>query len=201
MKLSTKIYLSLIVLLLLTVFGLNFSLAKEKNQSLAVQLKLEQVMEKAKAQKIRETQILAALNAENANKIAEMNAKADAAENQHRKELYEIKSRYDTAVLANKRLRDQVNILNGKLSEYSRATVENYATTASNNLTDCSATTTELERIASEYNSELERLRSIWPTNGSATITVVDEEGARQEYSLPYLKIKGKLKDVSVVVP
>lgn len=201
MKLSTKIYLSLIVLLLITVFGLNFSLAKEKTQALTLQHKLEQVNEKAKAQKIRETQILAALNAENANKIAELKAKANAAENQHRKELYEIKSRYDTAVLANKRLRDQVNILNGKLSDYSRATVENYATTATNNLTDCSATATELERLALEYNSELERLRSIWPKSNGATITVVDEKGAKQEYSLPYLKIKGELKDVSVVVP
>lgn len=201
MKLSTKIYLSLIVLLLLSVLGLNFLLAKSKNETTTVELKLAQTLETAKQQKVRETEILAALNAENAQKIAEVTAKANAAEDQHRKELYEIKSRYDTAVIANKRLREQVNVLNGKLSEFSRATVENYATTAANNLTECSATTAELERLALEYNSELERLRSIWPKPTGASVTIMDEDGNKQDYSFPHLRIKGKLSDVSIVVP
>jgi hypothetical protein len=201
MKLSTKILLSLVILLLLGVFGLNFLLAKSKNETLAVQLRLEETLETAKQQKIRETGILAALNAENAIKISVINAKANAAEDQHRKELYEIKSRYDTAVIANKRLRDQVNVLNGKLSEFSRAAVENYAATAANNLTECNATTAELERLALVYNSELERLRTIWPKAIDTTITIMDEDGNKREYSHPYLRIKGKLDDVSVIVP
>ncbi len=201
MRLSTKILLSLVILLLLGVFGLNFLLAKSKNENIATELRLEKVIESSKQQKIRETGILAALNAENAAKIAAVNAKANAAEDQHRKELYEIKSRYDTAVIANKRLRDQVSILNGRLSDFSRATVENYAATAANNLTECAATTAELERLAFEYNSELERLRTIWPKPTSAIITIMDEDGNKQDYVFPHLKIKGKLSDVSVVVP
>lgn len=201
MKLSTKIYLGLIITLLLTVFGLNYSLTKSKHETSIVQLQLAKTVESAKTQKVRETQILATLNAQNASKIAEMNAKANAAEDQHRKELYEIKTRYDTAVIANKRLRDQVNVLNGKLSEFSRATVENYAATAANNLTECSSTTAELERIALEYNSELERLRTIWPKPASSIVTIIDDSGNQQDYNFPHLKIKGKLSDVSVVVP
>lgn len=81
----------------------------------------------------------------------------------HKEQLREIEANSRSLSVLNNRLHNDIETLNRELSTYSRTTVETYATTAGNNLAECSKTVTELERLSREYNSEIEFLRNSWP--------------------------------------
>lgn len=201
MAFATKIYLTIISFLLVVIIGVVFAWQNSKNHVVELTHTIELNKAEKEIQTAREAKILAELNAENAAKISALRVAAEKAEQAHRNELNEIKARYDAADLANKRLRDQVRILNSQLSGYTRETVENYATTAANNTVECSAVTAELERLALEYNSEIERLRSLWPDTGTnkPTITVIDDETGFKSSMGEAIKIKAQFKDVTPV--
>lgn len=205
MKTVTKIYLIVISLLLATIVGLCFAWQYAKDEAKDAQHSLVVAQAKAATQKERETRILSELNAEYATNITAMSLEITKTESAFKVELNEIKSRYTAATLDNKRLLDKVNLLNSKLSTFTRATVEDYATTAGNNLAECSTTTVELERIAYEYNSELEHYRELWRKYNlqrtNAGIIVLDEEtGLKNTFNNP-IKIKAEAKDIEVVTP
>lgn len=205
MKTVTKIYLIVISILLATIVGLCFAWQYAKDEAKDAQHSLVIAKAKAVTQKERETRILAELNVEHATNITAMSLEIAKRETVYKEQLNEIKSRYTAATLDNKRLLDKVHILNSQLSTYTRATVEKYATTAGNNLAECSATTVELERIAYEYNNELEYYRDLWTKynlqQANARIIIFDEEtGLKNTLNAP-IKIKAKLKDIVVVTP
>lgn len=205
MKTVTKIYLIVISILLATIVGLCFAWQYAKDEAKDAQHSLVIAKANAATQKERETRILSELNEEYATNITTMSLELVKTETVYKAQLNEIKSRYTAATLDNKRLLDKVRILNSELSTYTRATVEKYATTAGNNLAECSTTTVELERIAYEYNSELEYYRDLWTKynlqQANARIIVFDEEtGLKNTLNAP-IKIKAKLKDIEVVTP
>lgn len=84
--------------------------------------------------------------------IAQIDAK-------HKEEINEINTRYTNAIRDADRMRNDIRSLNNQLSQRSRATVEQYASTAADNLAECSATTVELEKLAYGYYAELQSVR------------------------------------------
>lgn len=205
MKTVTKIYLIVLSLLLATIVGLCFAWQYAKDEAKDAKHSLAIAEANAVIQQERETRYLSELNEEYAKNISAMTIEITKAESEYKVELNEIKSLYTAATLDNKRLLDKVRLLNSELSNLTRASVEDYAQTAGNNLAECSATTTELERIAYEYNSELEYYRSIWTAalnkQQQSGIVVFDEaSGLKNTYYTP-IKLKADVEDLEVVTP
>lgn len=202
MSFATKMYLSIIAILVAVILGVCLAWQHAKNVASEAEHKLELSEVKALTQKERETRLLEKLNSEHAEEIAEMAMNALKVEQDYKEQLNEIKLRVTTANSVNERLRDQIRILNGKLSELPRETVEHYATTSADNLSQCSTTTGELEQIALRYYTDYKRLYDLWPTKqADGSIKVVDGETELIETFTYPIKIKGTIKDISPVVP
>ena len=202
MSFATKMYLSIIAILLAVILGVCLAWQHAKNVASEAEHKLELSEVKALTQKERETRLLEKLNSKHAEEIAEMAINALKVEQDYKEQLNEIKLRVTAANSANERLRDQIRILNGKLSELPRETVEHYATTSADNLSQCSTTTGELEQIALRYYTDYKRLYDLWPNKDiGGVIKVMDGETELIETFKQPIKIKAKFKDVSVVSP
>lgn len=202
MSFATKMYLGIIVILVAVVLGVCLAWQQAKNVASEAEHKLELSEAKALTQKERETNLLGKLNTEHAEQITAMALNAAKVEQQYKEQINEIKLRYTTANSVNERLRDQIRILNGKLSELPRETVERYATTSADNLSQCSTTTAELEQLAYRYYSDYKRLYDLWPIKQpGGTIKAVDgETGLTDSFAYP-IKIPGELKDIQPVTP
>jgi hypothetical protein len=200
MNITTKVYVISIIglLILLLITGVGWQISRNQISELQNQITTKQLQ--AENQKVRETATLAELNRKNAEEIAMMRVTALEQEHQLRSQISEIKSQYDINMLANKRLRDQISVLNGQLSTYSRETVENYATTAANNLAECSVATADLERIALEYDREIVRLRDSWPKQPTAVIKVIDPKTNETKSFYGTIKIKTDISNIEEVI-
>ncbi len=202
MTFATKMYLSIIAILVAVILGVCLAWQHAKNVASEAEHQLALSEEKAITQKERETRLLEKLNREHAEEVAEMTAQALTVEQQYKDQLHEINLRFTTATGTVERLRDQVRILNGQLSKLSRETVEHYATTSSNNLAECSATTSEMERVALGYYTDYKRLYDLWPNkNLDGSIKVLDGETELIETFKQPIKIKTKFKNISLVTP
>lgn len=197
MTFATKMYLSIIAILVAVILGVCLAWQHAKNVASEAEHKLALSEERALTQKERETRLLEKLNHDHAEEISEMAQAALLTEQQYKEKINEITLRVTTANNVNERLRDQIRVLNSKLSDLPRETVEQYATTTANNLSQCSTTTAELEQLALRYHSDYQRLYDLWPTKDvRGTIKVIDSEtGLINEFAQP-LKIKVNIEDV-----
>ena len=132
MTFATKMYLSIIAILVAVILGVCLAWQSAKNDAMKAEHSLELSIANAATQKERETRLLEKLNSEHAEEIAEMAVNALKVEQAYKDQINEIKLRVTTANTTNERLRDQIRVLNGKLSDLSRETVEQYATTSAN---------------------------------------------------------------------
>ena len=202
MSFATKMYLSIIAILVAVILGVCLAWQHAKSVASEAEHKLELSEVKALTQKERETRLLEKINSEHAEEIAEMAMNALKVEQDYKEQLNEIKLRVTAANSANERLRDQIRTLNGKLSELPRETVEHYATTNADNLSQCSTTAGELEQIALRYYTDYKRLYDLWPTKQSdGSIKALDGETELIETFTYPIKIKGTIKDISPVAP
>lgn len=200
MSISTRIMLVTIAILWGIIIFQAIHGQRVKAKMVDLKHAAELSAEKLISQKERETRTLIELNSKNAELISKMEIEAAETESNFKVEINELKTRYDAVSLSNKRLRDQIGILNGQLSNYSRETVENYATTAANNLAECGQYTTELERLALEYNSEIERYQRLWPKQIEPTIEIFDEKTGAVKTFPKTIRIKADLKDIEPVL-
>lgn len=202
MVFATKIYLSIIAILVVVLLGVCLAWQQSKNVASEAEHKLELSKVNAVALKERETQLLSKLNSDHAEEITAMALNALKTEQAYKEQIHEIKLRATTANSINQRLREQISTLNSKLSELPRETVEQYATTTADNLSSCSTTTGELEQIALRYYSDYKRLYDLWPTKqADGSIRVIDGETELIETFTYPIKIKGTIKDISPVAP
>lgn len=156
-------YVIIGLLILVGVFGFLYQGERVKTQALKTEIaNINKDHAKEQADLIVE---VATLNQKNRDREVFWQKEVTVAQQKHKEELNAIETRYLTNLAANNRLRDTVKTLNRKLSNYSRETVEGYAKTAANNLSECSSVTGELERLAYQYNSEIEFLLASWPSN------------------------------------
>ena len=202
MTFATKMYLSIIAILVAVILGVCLAWQSAKNDAMKAEHSLELSIANAATQKERETRLLEKLNSEHAEEIAEMAVNALKVEQAYKDQINEIKLRVTTANTTNERLRDQIRVLNGKLSDLSRETVEQYATTSANNLAECSTITGELEQVALGYYTDYKRLYDLWPNKDiGGAIKVMDGETELIETFKQPIKIKAKFKNVSAVSP
>ena len=117
MSFATKMYLSIIAILVAVILGVCLAWQHAKNVASEAEHKLELSEVKALTQKERETRLLEKLNSKHAEEIAEMAINALKVEQDYKEQLNEIKLRVTAANSVNERLRDQIRTLNGKLSE------------------------------------------------------------------------------------
>lgn len=205
MKTVTKIYLIVISILLATIVGLCFAWQYAKDEAKDAKHSLAIAEANAVAQKERETRILSELNEKHAENILVMSQELALKEIEHKEKLHALEVRYTAATTTNQQLLDKVRLLNGELSRLSRAAVENYATTASNNLGECSTATVEMEYVALGYNEELEYYRGIWKQYQEqlerAGITVYDEKSGLMKTHYQPIRLKGDVETIEVVSP
>lgn len=160
-------YVIIGLLILVGVFGFLYQGERVKTQALKTEIaNINKDHAKEQADLIVE---VATLNQKNRDREVFWQKEVTVAQQKHKEELNAIETRYLTNLAANNRLRDTVKTLNRKLSNYSRETVEGYAKTAGNNLSECSSVTGELERLAYQYNSEIEFLLASWPSNDAGS--------------------------------
>lgn len=91
--------------------------------------------------------------------------KLNKAHQEHKVQINEINREYTASLNRSVRMYDSIKASNDKLSSVTRSTAEEYARTAGNNLSECTAVTGELANLARGYNAEVIFYRNAWPTN------------------------------------
>ena len=116
-------------------------------------------------------------------------------------QMYDLETQYRSNLVVADGLRKQVSNLNKQIADLSRPRLEDYATTVTNNLVECSAVTVELENLARRYYSEREYFRLNQPVIIQPNIILMDSESGAILEMGPAVKVEGKLSDFETVTP
>ena len=116
-------------------------------------------------------------------------------------QMYDLETQYRSNLVVADGLRKQVSNLNKQIADQSRPRLEDYATTGTNNLVECSAVTVELENLARRYYSEREYFRLNQPVIIQPNIILMDSESGAILEMGPAVKVEGKLSDFETVTP
>lgn len=116
-------------------------------------------------------------------------------------QMYDLETQYRSNLVVADGLRKQVSNLNKQIADLSRSRLEDYATTGTNNLVECSAVTVELENLARRYYSEREYFRLNQPVIIQPNIILMDSESGAILEMGPAVKVEGKLSDFETVTP
>ncbi len=116
-------------------------------------------------------------------------------------QMYDLETQYRSNLVVADGLRKQVSNLNKQIADLSRPRLEDYATTGTNNLVECSAVTVELENLARRYYSEREYFRLNQPVIIQPNIILMDSESGAILEMGPAVKVEGKLSDFETVTP
>lgn len=130
--------------------------AKAKNDLVTAQKEHSDAMVSALAKINR-------LNADNAEISRKAEEDINKAHQEHKVALNEINALRNNDLSIINRLRDNTKTLNAKLSELSDSSRTEYATTAGDNLAECSVVLGEVVDLARRYSSEIDFLRNAWP--------------------------------------
>lgn len=149
-----------------------------------------------------DTKTLSDLREANAQALNKQKREAEEALAKHIGELNDLQVKYNNELLANDRMRIAKDSVLAKWDSYDYATQSNYTRAAADGLEECIGFTTEVVKIAYDYNSELEYLRSIFPKmNIDGTMTVYDPKtGAHKVYGSP-VEVKADLADIRELPP
>lgn len=153
----------IIIALVAVIAVLGFLYQGERVKTQSYKTEIEKINKKHADEQADLIAEVARINQENKETEVKWQRQIVIAQEKHKEEIHAIEAKYLNSLAANNRLRDTVSTLNSELSKYPRETVEKYAKTAANNLSECSAVTGDLERLAYQYNAEIELLLSSWP--------------------------------------
>lgn len=161
--LQAKIVGGVFIVMLIAIGILGFLWQSEKVLTVKAQNELIRV-EKEHADELAgaatEITRLNSINADISRKAAE---DLNKAHQEHKVAINEIIAQRNSDLVIINRLRDNTKALNSKLSSLSDSARSEYATTAGNNLEECTVVLGEVVDLSRKYSAEIDFLRNAWP--------------------------------------